>query len=274
MEWFPSFEKGYARLEQEGSPWCVVNLLAVVQWMRESLYVPVLISVVYAVTIFGLQRYMRTKEPFSLRRPLILWNAFLALYSIIAAVSTVPTFIYDIYSLGFLGELCMSSTEGYMTPWYIVFAFSKILELVDTLFIVLRKRPLIFLHWYHHIATLIFCWECVGLGTSTGTWFMAMNLVVHSIMYSYYCLSAMGYRFSQVSRLSITCLQILQMLMGITVITSQILYCPYYPERNTYTGLLMYLSYAILFIRFFVSNLFGSKRQHQPSSVPPKKKEA
>jgi elongation of very long chain fatty acids protein 6 len=37
---------------------------------------------------------------------------------------------------------------------------------VDTLFIVLRKKPLIFLHWYHHITVLLFCWHAFATQSS------------------------------------------------------------------------------------------------------------
>ena len=42
--------------------------------------------------------------------------------------------------------------------WTYLFTMSKVPELMDTVFIVLRKQPLIFLHWYHHITVLIFTW--------------------------------------------------------------------------------------------------------------------
>jgi hypothetical protein len=34
--------------------------------------------------------------------------------------------------------------------WMALFCLSKIPELMDTVFLVIRKRPVIFLHWWHH----------------------------------------------------------------------------------------------------------------------------
>ena len=49
---------------------------------------------------------------------------------------------------------------------------SKLPELGDTLFIVLRKQQLIFLHWYHHITVFIYVWYSYAGHTAPGRWFM------------------------------------------------------------------------------------------------------
>ena len=38
-----------------------------------------------------------------------------------------------------------------------LFIYSKVFELVDTLWLTLRKAPVIFLHWYHHVTVPLDC---------------------------------------------------------------------------------------------------------------------
>ena len=59
------------------------------------------------------------------------------------------------------------------TPLYV--PFSKLPELGDTLFIVLRKQQLIFLHWYHHITVFIYVWYSYAGHTAPGRWFMVSD---------------------------------------------------------------------------------------------------
>ena len=71
----------------------------------------------------------------------------------------------------------------------------KIIELLDTVFFVLRKkqRQISFLHLYHHAMMPICAWIGVrfvpgGHGTLLGV----INAFIHIIMYAYYMLSAFG----------------------------------------------------------------------------------
>jgi len=132
------------------------------------------------------------------------------------------------------------------------FCISKIFEYIDTVFLVLRKREVRFLHWYHHVATMWFCWMAWAANLENGGLFAAMNLVVHSIMYSYFAASAFGVRFPNPLRQSITLLQITQMVLGTSIVLHNAIYCNFHPLL-TYAGLAMYLSYVYLFVELYLS---------------------
>lgn len=71
--------------------------------------------------------------------------------------------------------------------WTWMFVLSKLPELGDTVFIVLRKKPLIFLHWYHHITVLLYTWYSFTEYTSSARWFVVMNYCVHRcVLYQLY----------------------------------------------------------------------------------------
>jgi len=95
-----------------------------------------------------------------------------------------------------------------------------------------------------------------------------MNFVVHSIMYSYYALRAMRYRPPKAVAMLITSLQLLQMVVGCTVNFLAYRYktdgreCRV-SDTNLKLSLLMYISYFVLFARFFHNAYFQNKRVDQ-----------
>merc|ERR1712032_648740 len=100
--------------------------------------------------------------------------------------------------------------------WVAFFIFSKYFELIDTAFLVLRKRKVRFLHWYHHCSVLMCCWHAYVWEVPTGIYFVAMNYSVHAIMYFYYFLAGVCKRPPKWG-LFVTVLQLLQMVVGIFI---------------------------------------------------------
>lgn len=150
--------------------------------------------------------------------------------------------------------------------WTFLFVLSKLPELGDTLFIVLRKTPLTFLHCYHHVLTLVFCWYCTSEHASSGRWFTVMNTFVHSFMYLYYAGKAMKIRIPRGIAIVITCSQTGQMIVGNYVNYKMYTYLANNRPCGTSTTSLavasfMYLSYLLLFIRFFYFAYIKNKKK-------------
>jgi hypothetical protein len=101
-------------------------------------------------------------------------------------VRVVPHFLYLFHSRGHHDVVCGAPEPMYGNAavgfWVQAFVLSKLFELIDTAFIVLRKRPLNFLHWYHHVTVLLFTWFCY-VYENPGITFIAMNYSVHAVMY-------------------------------------------------------------------------------------------
>lgn len=157
--------------------------------------------------------------------------------------------------------------------WVLLFVASKIPELIDTVFITLRKSSLIFLHWYHHVTVLLFCWHSYATRSSTGLYFVAMNFGVHALMYFYYFLSSIGIKVKWDK--IVTTLQISQMFVGMFICgavyyfeTMSGKFCDVRAD-NYLAGLVMYASYAALFIIFALERYFTGKSSLAPASRRP-----
>lgn len=77
-----------------------------------------------------------------------------------------------------------------------LFTFSKVVEFLDTFFMLAegRLRQVSFLHVYHHVTILAF-WFCISwiVPGSDGYFSLAGNSFIHVAMYSYYLLASFGY---------------------------------------------------------------------------------
>ena len=178
-----------------------------------------------------------------------------------------------------------------------LFILSKIPELGDTIFMILKRKPVIFLHWYHHITVLLFCWHSYVTEAAYGLFFIAMNYTVHAVMYGYFCLMevrwlsvvvVLNYILTIKTLIihvwhqlkcvpksypseSITTIQILQMFGGTIVVAHGIYYrvfgSQHFPpgtcnnvESNLAFGALIYTTYLYLFVAFALDKYaFSSK---------------
>lgn len=135
---------------------------------------------------------------------------------------------------------------------------SKVFEFGDTLFVVLRKRKLILLQHYHHLATMVYCWYTavqVGDGYNNATPpFAAMNLVVHSIMYTWYAATRVGWRSPKIVMMIVTLLQLAQMVVGVSIVLTNTFSDPGCPDPSSTYALIMYTSYFFLFAQLFVNS--------------------
>jgi len=216
------------------------------------------ISMVYIVVIFGIKWYMKDRKPLNLGSSLNYWNGWLALFSIGGCLVTTPALFHEIQKFGLISSYCYVNDFYYGMSgfWSFLFVLSKVAELGDTIFIVLRKRPLMFLHWYHHVLTLNYGMLSYREDTAFNTWIVWLNFSVHAIMYSYYWLRSMHIRVPASIAQCITVLQITQfvithaVLFHVGILWLQGTRCSVTP--HTYWLCLgMEISYLALFGNFF-----------------------
>ena len=230
-----------------------------VSFAKEHMTIPFIVCGGYLLFINQFSNYMKKREAFTLKRPLIYWNASLCIFSFIGAIQTIPMLMNLMYeSPDFKDTICQPPSQTWgQNPWVGLFVYSKIPELVDTFFIVARKRPLIFLHWYHHVTVLLYCWHSYAVEAPQALYFIAMNYSVHAIMYGYYALSAMKIKPKWLPPVMITSSQILQMVVGLFVqCNASYQYLFHSPDfcplngTNIFWGGIMYASYLKLFCDF------------------------
>merc|ERR1711870_47934 len=156
-----------------------------------------------------------------------------------------------------------------------LFIYSKAAELFDTVRLLLAKKPVIALQWWHHSTVLLYCWHSYSVCIATGIWFAAMTYSVHAVMYGYFAITATKYRKVVTPfAIFITLAQLMQMLVGMYVTIKAVLHqtrgdeC-HVNKTNSVLGLGMYFSYFVPFFKLFLDNY--CMKDHKKLSALPRK---
>ncbi|KAE8448812.1 hypothetical protein EG329_008814 [Mollisiaceae sp. DMI_Dod_QoI] len=248
--------------------------------------------VLYLVVIFGGREFMRNRQPYKLNALFMAHNFMLTAISGALLVLFAEQLIPTLWRHGLYDNIC--GTSGWTQPLVVLYYLNyltKYVELIDTVFLTVKKKPLTFLHCYHHPATALLCYTQL-IGHTSVSWVpITLNLTVHVVMYWYYFQSARGIKIWW--KEWITRLQITQFIIDLGFVyfaswdyfTST--YAPELPHIGTCAGEpfaavagdVILSSYLVLFISFYfatykkMSNRRSSAKMAQKAELSMEKME-
>lgn len=170
--------------------------------------------ILYYVAVFGGRELMRHRRAFTLQRAFIVHNLYLTIISGALLGLFIQQLVPSLWTNGLYDNVCGRSgwTDKLVVLYYLNY-LTKYLELLDTIFLVLKKKSLTFLHTYHHGATALLCYTQL-VGETSVSWVpITLNLTVHVVMYFYYYQSARGIKVWW--KQYITMLQIMQFVLDL-----------------------------------------------------------
>ncbi|KIM32687.1 hypothetical protein M408DRAFT_326445 [Serendipita vermifera MAFF 305830] len=241
---------------------------------------PVVLSVMvgYLTLIFSIRAWMNAtgRPPYVLNTLFRAHNIILSVGSGLLLVLMAEEIGPVVLKRGLRGAICdPEAWTPRMEFYYIINYFIKYYELIDTVFLALKRKPLAFLHVFHHAATALLCFNQLNGRTSVSWTVITLNLFVHVIMYYYYYGTAGGRRFWW--KQHVTTLQISQFIIDLCIVyyaTFQLFSHRLHDRYNflpatrdcagtenaAIFGCGLLSSYLFLFIQFFIATYLNKSK--------------
>ncbi|CAG2121401.1 unnamed protein product, partial [Medioppia subpectinata] len=162
-----------------------------------ELFVTLMLLWLIFVTKFG-PNIMADRKPLVLRKTLMVYNLMLVVINVYFAYTATKWLDYGFKPLfdRLPARNQWSDKAVAEIPDKIIYFYTKLIDLFDTIFFVLRKKSnqITFLHVYHHFIIPVLAYMALKLCPQTiileGVCFA--NSIVHTVMYIYYLLSIFG----------------------------------------------------------------------------------
>lgn len=238
------------------------------EWTRQHWFHVFVIGCLYALMCQVGPTIMANRDPIKPKTVLIIWNISISIFSGIGAYVVGNHILHGAHG-GLLENswydtVCTHSdwySHGNSGRWIFYFVISKIPELMDTVFIMLAKRPITLLQSWHHFSVMLWSWHSCTVGVSVGILFGFMNYTVHFVMYFYYAMTQISPTTKSMVRpiaIYVTRLQLLQMFGGMFILGSVYFFhilsglpCATDPTNNS-LALICYTTYFILFAKLYI----------------------
>ncbi|CDQ79816.1 unnamed protein product [Oncorhynchus mykiss] len=227
----------------------------------------IVIAYIYFVTTLG-PRLMENRKPFDLKNAMVVYNFSIVGFSIYMIYEYLMSGWANGYSYGCDLVDYSSNPLAVRMAWTCwLYYFSKFIEMLDTIFFVLRKKTsqVTFLHVFHHSIMPFTWWFGVKFSAGgMGTFHAMLNCCVHVLMYSYYAVCAMGPAYQKYLwwKKYMTTIQLVQFVM-VTVHIGQFVFmkdCPYKFPVLLYIVGLYGLIFLVLFLNFWYHAYTKGKR--------------
>ncbi|GMS90152.1 hypothetical protein PENTCL1PPCAC_12327, partial [Pristionchus entomophagus] len=186
------------------------------RWIDDNPALALQAIIMYLTAIFSIKMWMRNRKPYDLKMPLAIWNFTIANFSGLCSLAMFYEYFATMYYKGVNESVCNTRDEFYggrigYTVFVMVLARSA--EFIDTFFIVLRKKNLMFMHWYHHTTGLLISWATYSTFFPAGVHLAFVNANIHLATYSYFFLTSLNFRPPKFIGQSILLLEIAQFFM-------------------------------------------------------------
>ncbi|XP_050400450.1 elongation of very long chain fatty acids protein 7 [Patella vulgata] len=221
--------------------------------LMSSPWPSILICVAYFIFVRLGPTFMANRKPMDLKNLLLVYNFSMVILSGYIFVEFLLSGWGTGYSYG-CQPVDYSNTPKAMRMVRVcwLFYFSKFIELLDTVFFLLRKKfnQVSFLHVFHHGVMPFSWWFGVKFAAGGfGTFHALLNSFIHFLMYTYYGVAALGPEFQKYLwwKKYMTKLQITQFIC-VALHASQLLFidCNYSMIFVYWIG-----AYAVIFLVLF-----------------------
>ncbi|KAM9101218.1 very long chain fatty acid elongase 2 isoform 1-T1 [Sarcophilus harrisii] len=246
-------------------------------WLMLDSYLPTFfLTVIYLLSIWLGNKYMKNRPALSLRGILIFYNLGITLLSLYMLVELVLATWEGGYNLQCQNLVSAGEADirvARVLWWYY---FSKLIEFMDTIFFVLRKKTsqITFLHVYHH-TSMFNIWWCVLNWIPCGQSFFGptLNSFIHILMYSYYGLSVIPSMHKYLWwKKYLTQAQLIQFVLTISHTLSAVVIPCGFPFGCLIFQSSYMLTLVILFLNFYVQT-YRKKPLRQDTKENPTGKE-